>query len=85
MAAAVVDRFERKRARLRDLWASGRGHTGEPTAWFAYNAVAEALDHDRELWPTRAGCWRTAQLLTGSYGETKAAVLDRLTEFALSA
>lgn len=85
MAESVVKRFERKRDELRRLWTGGMGHTGEPTAWFAYQAVAEALDHNKDLWPVRSGCYRTAQLLSGSYGELKNRLLDRLVEVSLSA
>ncbi len=51
----------------------------------AYNAVTEALDHHRDLWPTNAGVYRSAQLLTGTYGELKNKVLDDLATFALTA
>jgi hypothetical protein len=49
----------------------GKGHTGEPTAWFALNAVVEALDFNQTLWPSRAGCFRTASLLDGELGQTQ--------------
>ena len=82
LAEVVVERAVRKRAEVRRLWAGGKGHTGEPTAWFAYNGAAEALDHNRELWPTRAGSWRTASLLDGELGRMKNRVLDGLVRFA---
>jgi phage/plasmid-like protein (TIGR03299 family) len=82
LAEVVVERALRKRAVVRRLWAEGKGHTGEPTAWFAYNGAAEALDHDRGLWPTRAGSWRTASLLDGELSRMKNRVLDNLVGFA---
>ncbi|MBN9517148.1 DUF932 domain-containing protein [bacterium] len=82
LAEAVVDRVRRKRSAVRRLWVEGKGHTGEPTAWFAYNGAAEALDHDRGLWPTRAGSWRTASLLDGELARLKTRVLDNLVGFA---
>jgi hypothetical protein len=85
MAESVVKRFEKKRAELRRLWMEGKGHTGEPTAWYAYQAVVEAVDHNKDLWPVRNGCYRTAQLLTGAYGIIKNTVLDALTELSLAA
>ena len=85
MAAAVVDRHERKQAEVTRLWTEGDGHSGEPTAWMAYNGVCQALDFNRQLWPTRAGCYRTASLLTGELVAAKNRVLDGLVEFAMSA
>jgi phage/plasmid-like protein (TIGR03299 family) len=83
MAESVVARMEKKRARLSDLWHNGKGHDGRPTAWYGYNAVVEALDHDRELFPTKAGCYRTASLLTGKLAELKNSVLDSLVNYAM--
>lgn len=85
LAEVVVARADDKRRHLTHLWAHGKGHTGEQTAYFAYNAVCEALDHNRELWPTRAGCYRTASLLTGELAQAKNRALDRLVEYAMSA
>jgi hypothetical protein len=50
-----------------------------------FAAAVHRRDEVGDLWPTRMGCWRTAQLLTGAYAETKHRVLDLLTEFALTA
>ena len=84
MAVAVVDRYERKTAEVTRLWTEGKGHTGEPTAWFALNGCVEAIDFNRSLWPTRAGCYRTASLLTGELATMKNRVTDGLVEFALA-
>lgn len=82
LAAVVVERADKKRAAVRNLWFAGKGHSGEPTAWFAYNGAVEALDFNRELWPTRSGSWRTASLLDGELGRMKNRVLDYLVEYA---
>jgi len=84
MAESVVKRFQKKRETLQKLWREGKGHSGEPTAWYGYQAVCEALDHNKDLWPTRSGCWRTQQLLTGAYAEMKNGVLDLLVDFSMS-
>jgi phage/plasmid-like protein (TIGR03299 family) len=84
LAAAVVERYERKQAEVTRLWYEGDGHTGEPTAWMAYNGVCQALDYNRRLWPTRAGCYRTASLLTGELAAMKSRVTDGLVEFAMA-
>ena len=83
LAELVVQRAVKKRSELHRLWMEGKGHTGEPSAWFAYNAVVEAVDHNAELWPTRAGAWRTASLLDGTLREIKETALNNL--LALSA
>jgi len=78
MAAAVINRWETKRDALKLSWHYGTGHTGDDSAWEAYNGVVEQLDHNKELWPARAGVYRTQQLLYGSLGRTKASVLDAI-------
>ena len=82
MAAAVVDRHERKVACVTRLWYEGKGHTGEENAWFALNSAVEAIDFQRDLWPTRAGCYRTASLLTGELAMMKNRVTDGLVAYA---
>jgi phage/plasmid-like protein (TIGR03299 family) len=78
LAEVVVERAERKRNALQTAWAGGQGHTGEPSAWFAYNGAVEVLDHNRDLFPTRGGSWRTASLLDGALKQTKDRVLSNL-------
>jgi phage/plasmid-like protein (TIGR03299 family) len=82
LAAMVVERADRKRNELTRLWTQGIGHTGDGSAWEAYNGAVEALDHNAELWPTRGGVWRTASLLDGALGEKKALVLNGLVRHA---
>jgi len=79
MANAVVERYERKVAAVTRLWTDGKGHSGDQSAWEAYNGAVEAIDHNVDgLWPTRGGVYRTASLLDGSLHNTKAAVLAKL-------
>jgi len=84
MAEIVRGRALRKRDELTRLWTAGAGHVGDRSAWEAYNAVAEALDHNKDLWPNRDGAWRTASLLTGGLGVLKNRVLDGLVTFSLA-
>ena len=79
LSGLVVERADRKRSELHRLWSEGKGHTGEPTAWFALQGAIEGLDHNTELWPTR-GAWRTASLLDGSLRHAK----DRVTHALVS-
>lgn len=83
-AGAMKERIDVKRIRLSNLWTTGKGHTGEKTAWYAYNAVTQALDHDSELWRTRGGSKRTAAMLDGNLFDLKNAVLDGLAKYAMN-
>ena len=74
------DRVQRKRDRLKDLWTNGNGHKGDQSAWDAYNAVAQSLDHDLELWPTLGQ--RTASLFDGHLARIKQQVLNALADSA---
>src|SRR5690606_19317459 len=42
-----------RRDRLSHLWENGAGHCGDHSAWEAYNAVVESVDHDEEVWRVR--------------------------------
>ena len=82
LAGLVVERADTKRRELRRLWEGGSGHRGDHSCWEAYNAVAECLDHNRELFPSRAGSYRTASLLNGELANLKNRVLDALVAHA---
>ena len=82
LAEMVVARAERKRGEVTRLWTGDIGHTGDGSAWEAYQGAVEALDHNTELWPTRAGSWRTASLLDGALGKMKMDVLNGLVRHA---
>lgn len=81
MYAAMLERAEGKRNRLLKLWRDGRGHTGNDSAWEAYNAVAESVDHDVEMWGTRKR-ERLYALSHGSLLDTKDEALRRLLAYA---
>lgn len=83
MAESVMARWEKKRDALETLWTAGKGHTGDHSAWEAYNAVVEAIDHDRDgLFPLRSGVYRTQALMQGEYGRLKQRCLDKLVRAA---
>jgi phage/plasmid-like protein (TIGR03299 family) len=82
LAGPAYERAHSKRVELTRLWTGGRGHTGDHSAWEAYQAVVEALDHDVCLWPTRGE--RLASLVDGNLVSLKSAALDRLVEHAFS-
>lgn len=72
----ALTRARARRARIEDLWGNGTGHAGNESAWEAYNALVQSVDHDESLWPTQQQ--RTASLLDGSLAEVKQRVLDKL-------
>lgn len=78
MATAVIERWEKKLTTIRNLWTAGRGHAGDMSAWEAYNAVVEAVDHDTELFPTKSGVYRTASMMHGVLRDMKQRALTRL-------
>lgn len=82
LAELVVDRYEEKTKEITRLWTEGKGHSGDKSAWEAYNGLVEALDHNAELFPTRDGSYRTASLMGGRIGRSKTAVLNELVTFS---
>jgi phage/plasmid-like protein (TIGR03299 family) len=85
MAELVVERHEAKVREATRLWTQGKGHTGDHSAWEAYNGAVEMLDHNVELYPTKAGVYRTQSALDGVIGTMKQEVLNRLVAVAESA
>ncbi len=63
LADHMVYRYEQKRNRLHTLWFEGKGHSGDSSAWEAYNGVAQAVDHESAIFPVRAS--RVRQLVPG--------------------
>lgn len=82
LAQTVLDRADRKRERLKHLWVHGIGHTGDLTAWWAYNSATQAIDHDTNLWPRRDGSWASRGLLGSTWQALKTKVLDNLVRYA---
>lgn len=70
-------RAEAKRDRLIFLRANGIGHTGDGSAWEAYQAVTQSTDHDTDLWTVK-GESRVQSLYDGSLGITKQKALDSI-------
>lgn len=69
-----------RRNRLTHLWDEGAGHTGDHSMYEAYNATAESIDHDAELW--RVNGPRTGALLDGRLADIKNRVLATLVSAA---
>lgn len=64
---------QRRRDALTTAWTSGKGHTGDQSAWEAYNGAVEVLDHDSSLYRTNGS--RVASLMGGRLLEAKSKVL----------
>lgn len=77
-AEATIERAERKRDEVTRLWTAGSGHVGDFSAWEAYNAAVEAIDHDRELWRVNKGGDRLSRLAFGDLHDMKQDVLASL-------
>lgn len=82
MADAVVARWEQKVELVTHLWTGGKGHTGDGSAWEAYQGTVEAIDHNTALFPTRSGVYRTQALLDGKLRQLKQQVLQSLVAHA---
>lgn len=65
---------QRRRDALTTAWTSGKGHTGDASAWEAYNGAVEVIDHDATLYRTNGS--RVAAMLGGRLLERKSAVLE---------
>lgn len=78
------ERAEAKRSRLIALRTEGIGHTGDGSAWEAYQAVTQSLDHDADLWKV-TGESRVQSLFDGALGKSKKAALDSIYQLAQTA
>lgn len=70
-------RYEARTAQrdaITTAWTNGRGHTGNHSAWEAYNGAVEVIDHDTELFRTRGS--RVAAILSGRLVQAKDRVLN---------
>jgi|KBSSwiStaDraftv2_1062776.scaffolds.fasta_scaffold00388_60 phage/plasmid-like protein (TIGR03299 family) len=65
---------ETKRAALTEKWRKGAGHTGDESAWEAYNGAVEEIDHDGEIYKVKGS--RVLALVNGRLGSEKEAVLE---------
>lgn len=75
--ARMIETDTTKRTEIRRLWDEGAGHTGDHSAWEAFNAATQAIDHNEVLF--RSGD-RVQSLLEGTLGKAKDSVLDRILE-----
>lgn len=81
-AELVVDRWREKVKRIHDLWSHGTGHTGDASAWEAYNGLVESLDHDTETWKARSAENRALSLTDGPLAQIRTTVFNKLVALA---
>lgn len=66
------------RSRIADLWTDGEGHTGEPTAWFAFQGLVQYMDHEA----TTSN--RAVAMYEGDIQRKKSVVLSNLNATVMS-
>ena len=81
-AEAALERALGKRYEIRRLWTDGDGHTGDSSAWEAYNGLVQAVDHGTGLFPVRFE--RTRSLLDGRLRDLKRTCKHRLLDHAMT-
>lgn len=82
----ALEKATARRLRIRKLWEEGDGHTGNHTAWEAWNGVIQWLDHgnpDHPEGPNFRGS-RVNSLNRGSLGKVKSTTFRRLLDYARS-
>lgn len=78
-------RTVQRREQITRLWTEGDGHTGDRSAFEAFSAVTQTLDHDDAVWTTRGDNSRLASLWGGHLSQVKQNVLKSLIDDAVSA
>lgn len=78
---SVVLRQMEKREAVTALWTGGRGHTGDMSAWEAYNGAVEALDHHNVV-KHRTVEAQFESTFAGAISDTRNALWSGLLEYA---
>ena len=76
-----LEKSGEKRNRITDLWENGAGHTGDHSAWEAYQGAVEFLDHDTEALPSNGN--RVQSLMDGSLKKAKSKVFRGLLDYSV--
>lgn len=71
---------EKRRAEITTKWTEGAGHTGDHSAWEAYNGAVEVIDHDASLFRVRGS--RVSSMIGGRLLAKKERVLNSLAKLA---
>lgn len=74
---------KKRRDAIAEKWENGIGHTGNHSAWEAYNAAVEVIDHDAELFRVRGS--RVASMIAGRLVEKKTVILNSIAMHCMKA
>lgn len=75
-------RLRDKGNRVFKLWTAGTGHSGDLSAWEAYNGLVESLDHDTDMWKARSAENRAVSLMSGPLAKVRNDVFASLLSHA---
>jgi phage/plasmid-like protein (TIGR03299 family) len=75
---AAIERTVAKRQRIASAWDSGAGHSGDYSAFEAFSAVTEVMDHDDESFPLRSGTKAERQFYGSKFARAKEQVFSEL-------
>lgn len=78
----AVAAAEKRRAAIQNAWHNGKGHVGDSSAWEAYNAAIEVIDHDAALFRTYGS--RVGSLISGRLQVVKQKVANSVMHECLS-
>lgn len=73
---SALEKAHEKRGEIERLWTMGKGHTGDRSAWEAYQGLIEYTDHS--TLSLKTGSNRLASLQTGTLGNVKGRVYSDL-------
>lgn len=71
----LLAKDQTKRTEIRRLWDEGDGHSGDHSAWEAFNAATQTIDHNETMF--RSGN-RVQSLLEGQLCKMKDSILDKI-------
>ena len=78
----LTERYIAKRHRIYRLWTDGIGHSGNRSAWEAYNGLVQSLDHDTDMWKARSDENRALSLTDGPLAKVRQSVFTSLLKYA---
>ena len=73
----AVERAKNKRRAVYNLWFNGLGHTGDHSAWEAYNGAVQAIDHNEGNIFNKTNNM-IGSMLTGPRAQLKATISNNL-------
>jgi len=81
-AKDTEEKWRTKGNRIFTLWRKGDGHSGDLSAWEAYNGLVQSMDHDTEHWRARSEDNRLTSLTDGPLAQIRNKVYADLLAYA---